>query len=100
MPSIDPRASPSGKTWQATTTSLAPARASTARSHSFGSIIGRLLHLLHSWWLRHPGLPEELLDALAVGSGGVLPDLQRGEELDPDLAAQGGPQAGHRMTDR
>src|SRR6266550_3426110 len=100
MPSIDPRASPSGKTWQATATVLAPARASTARSHSFPSIIRGLLQLLHFWWLRHPGLPEELLDALAVGGGRVLDDLQGGEELEPDLAAQGGPQVGHRMTDR
>src|SRR5205085_2142505 len=111
MPSIDPRASPSGKMWQATATSRAPARASMARSHSLSSIIFGFLQRRVSKLalfegdpdhrrLRHPRLPEELLDALAVGSGGVLQDLQRGEELEPDLAAQGGPQVGHRMTDR
>src|SRR5947209_20052077 len=100
MPSIDPRASPSGKTWQATTTSLAPASASAARAHSFSSIICRLLQLLHVRGLRHPGLPEELLDALPVGGGGVLQDLQRGEILEPDLPAEGGPQVGDRMADR
>src|SRR5712675_1182279 len=100
MPSIDPRASPSGKTWQATATSSAPASASAARPHSFSSIICGLLQLFDVWWLRDPRLPEELLDALAVGGRRVLEDLQRGKVLQPDLPPEGGPQVGDRMADR
>src|SRR3954447_2094620 len=100
MPSMDPRASPSGKMWQATATSFAAVRASTARSHSLSSIIFGFLQRRGDRRLRHPGLPEELLDALAVGGCRVLEDLQRGEELEPDLAPQGRPQVGHRVADR
>src|SRR5260370_8299443 len=98
MPSIDPRASPPGKMWQATATSRAPVRASTARSHSLSSIIFGFLQRRDNRRLRHPGLPEKLLDALAVGAGGVLEDLQPGEVLQPDLAPHGGPPVSHPIT--
>src|SRR5919198_2720899 len=88
-PSMEPRASGSGLTWQAS--AICPARESTSaarsswRSRSSRSVTRRvsLLGLDQLEELRHP---------LQLSEADVLLELQVGEELQPDLVAQDGPE--------
>src|SRR5213078_325908 len=88
-PSIDPRASASGFTWQARAISSASTRAAAAALSAV--LMAEEVSVATGPLLAMP-LLQELLHPLSPRGPFVLAELELGDELDPDLAAQRGPQ--------
>src|SRR5205085_7921108 len=88
-PSIDPRASGSGFTWQARAISSASTRAAAAALSA--AMMAEEVSVATGALLAMP-LLQKLLHALSPLGPLVLAELEVGDELDPDLAAQRGPQ--------
>src|ERR1019366_82320 len=93
-PSIDPRASPSGLTWQARATWCAPRTAAAARTSSVS-----LIAVLPASASRGQAA-QDLLHPLAPLDRRILPEVQFGKVLQAHLSAQHGTEMGGRGAER